>query len=180
MICKGGKVAKMSKGTQTNQSIDNQDDNSNNTDIVQEFYLERYKYILQEIRALNENIHKYLSLFQTLATAISTAGVALFVGRQQLNLTADITRTALQGLLGLLVILAAFVIFSIIAGIFSWLDYRADEVELLNKVVGVGFRKLPKKTNFWRWQETYVILFILIVVVAIIIYVQSKIIPLIK
>lgn len=170
----------MSKDTQPNQSIDNKDDPFNKSDVIQEFYLERYKYILQEIRSLNENIHKYLTLFQTLATAIATAGVALFVGRQQLNLTPEITKIALQGLLGILVILAAFVVFSIVAGIFSWLDYRSEEVELLNKVVGVGFRKLPKKSNFWRWQETYVLLFVVLVVIIIISYVQSYIIPLIK
>jgi hypothetical protein len=171
----------MSRDNQINQSKDIQDNAPHNkSELTQDFYLERYKYILQEIRVLNENIHKYLTLFQTLATAISTAGVALFVGRQQLNLTPEITKVSLQGLLGLLVILAAFVVFSIVVGIFSWLDYRTEEVELLNKVVGVGFRRLPKKSNFWRWQESYVILFVLLVVIVIIIYVQYQIIPLIK
>jgi len=165
---------------ENNQPDSNQDDNQNKTDIVQEFYLERYKYILQQIHSLNENVHKYLTLFQTLATAVTTAGVALFVGRQQLNLTPEITKTAIQGLLGLLIILAAFVVFSIVAGIFSWLDYRSEEVELLNKVIGVGFRRQPRKMNFWRWQETYTILFVLLVVITIIIYVQGQIVPLIK
>jgi len=165
---------------ENNQPDSNQDDNQNKTDIVQEFYLERYKYILQQIHSLNENVHKYLTLFQALATAVTTAGVALFVGRQQLNLTPEITKTAIQGLLGLLIILAAFVVFSIVAGIFSWLDYRSEEVELLNKVIGVGFRRQPRKMNFWRWQETYTILFVLLVVTAIIIYVQGQIVPLIK
>lgn len=149
-------------------------------ELNQQFYLERYKYILQEIHALNENLHKYLSLFQTLATALATAGVAVFVSREQLDITPDIARAAIQGLLGLLVILAAFVIFSIIAGIFSWFDYRSEEVELLNKIFGAGFRKLPKKRNFWRWQETHAILFILIVVFSIVVFVQSRIIPLLK
>jgi len=71
-------------------------------------------------------------------------------------------------------------VFSIVAGIFSWLDYRSEEVELLNKVIGVGFRRQPRKMNFWRWQETYTILFVLLVVITIIIYVQGQIVPLIK
>jgi hypothetical protein len=45
-----------------------------------EFKLERYKYILNEIHFLNENIHKYLSLFQTLATAVAGGAAAIFVG----------------------------------------------------------------------------------------------------
>lgn len=44
-----------------------------------DFELERYKYILSQIQHLNEGIHKYLSLFQTLTTAIVGGGVALFV-----------------------------------------------------------------------------------------------------
>ena len=162
------------------QPLDDQDHSSQKLDLVKDFYLERYKYILQEIHTLNENIHKYLSLFQTLATALATAGVAVFVGRQQLNLTPDVARTAIQGLLGLLVILAAFVVFSVLAGIFSWFDYRVEEVDLLNRMIGSGFRKPPKKRNFWRWQETHVLVFIIIVVTSIVIFVQSKIIPLIK
>jgi hypothetical protein len=162
------------------QSLDNQDYSSNKLDLVKDFYLERYKYILQEIHTLNENIHKYLSLFQTLATALATAGVAVFVGRQQLNLTPEVTRTAIQGLLGLLVILAAFVVFSVLAGIFSWFDYRVEEVDLLNRMIGPGFRKPPRKRNFWRWQETHVLVFITIVVTSIFVFVESKIIPLIK
>jgi hypothetical protein len=169
----------MSQASRNNQPLeDNQGNDQNNSDLIQEFYLERYRYILQEIRVLNENIHKYLTLFQTLTTAVTTAGVALFIGRQQLNLTAEVTKTALQGLLGLLVILAAFVVFSIVAGIFSWFDYRSEEVKLL-KIVGIH-RNLPKPGNFWRWQETYVILFVLLVMIAIVVYAQSQIIPLIK
>jgi hypothetical protein len=134
---------------------------------------------LQEIHTLNENIHKYLSLFQTLATALATAGVTIFVARQQLNLTPEVAIAAIQGLLYLLVILATFVIFSVLAGIFSWIDYRVEEVELLKKI-GSDFRKPPSKWNFWRWQETYVLVFIVLVVVSIVFFVQSKIMPLIK
>ena len=40
-----------------------------------EFKLERYKYILQQLQILNENAHRYLTLFQTLATAIGIADI---------------------------------------------------------------------------------------------------------
>lgn len=143
------------------------------------FYIERYKHILQEIHFLNENVHRCLTLFQALATTIATAGTALFVGRQQLNISVEVAKTAIEGLLGLLLLLAAFVVFSILAGIFSWLDYRTEEVELLNKVIGPGYRKLPKKKNFWRWQETYAVLFVLVIVFLIVFYVKGTIIPLI-
>ncbi len=167
----------MPKNNEAIQPKDNEN-KLQESELTNAVFLERYKYVLQEIHTLNNNIHKYLNLFQTLATALATAGVAVFVGRQQLDLTSDVARTAIQGLMGLLIVLAAFVVLAILAGVFSWLDYRAEEVELLNKLMGYGFRKPPKKRNFWRWQETYVVIFILIVVTSIILYVQNRIIPL--
>jgi hypothetical protein len=44
-----------------------------------EFELERYKYILQQLHSLNENHHKYLPLYQTLATAVMGGGIFIFV-----------------------------------------------------------------------------------------------------
>jgi MFS family permease len=170
--------------TQTEQQSDIEkiDDHSSNqdTDLSSEFKLERYKYILQEIRSLNENLHKYLTWFQTLATALIGGGVALFVSWQSLKISSAVARVGLRGLVGLLIILAMFVIISIIAGIFSWFDYRKEEVELLKQAVKPEFRKPPTIWNFWRWQETYLILFIIVAVIVICIYIESQIIPLIQ
>lgn len=145
-----------------------------------EFKLERYKYILQEIRSLNENTHKYLTLFQTLATLIIGGGVGVFVGWKNLNIGADVARAAINGLLILLIVLAFFVVTSILAGIVSWYDYRCEEVELLNDTVGLGFRKKPNLRNFWRWNETHMVAFIIVVVIFTCFYVESQIIPLIN
>jgi len=40
---------------------------------------ERYKYVLTEIHGLNDNVHKYLNLFQTPSTAVTGSGFAVFV-----------------------------------------------------------------------------------------------------
>lgn len=45
-----------------------------------EFALERYRYILQQIHAVNENAHRFLAIYQTLATTLVGATLALFVG----------------------------------------------------------------------------------------------------
>jgi hypothetical protein len=125
-----------------------------------EFKLERYKYILTEIHFLNDNIHKYLTLFQTLATAVVGAGAAVFVSWKKLAIDAETARMTIQALLALLLALAGFVIFLVLAGIFSWLDYRREEVALLDEVIRPGFRSNPSPRNFWRWYETYIVLFI--------------------
>ena len=145
-----------------------------------DFKLERYKFILQEIHRLNENLHKYLALFQALATAIVGAGVAVFTVWEELNISAEMAKTGIRGLLGLLVILALFTVTSVIAGVFSWLDYRKEEVNLLNQEVERGFREMPTIKNLWRWYETYLVLFIFIVIMTIYIYVEREVIPLIQ
>ncbi len=168
------------KGSAQNHSQNAEKDSTLNSKQGTDFELERYKYILQQIHTLNDNVHKYLALFQTLATAIIGGGVGLFVSWKNIHITAEIVKASIQGLLGLLIILTLFVIISIIGGVFSWLDYRKEEVELLNDIVKPGFRKMPTLRNFWRWYETYVILFIMASVFTIAIYIESQIIPLIK
>jgi uncharacterized membrane protein YfcA len=145
---------------------------------MDEFKLERYKYILQEMRSLNDNTHKYLTLFQTLATLIIGGGVGVFVGWKSLRIPPDAAIAGINGLLILLVVLGLFVITSIAAGMISWFDYRNEEVELLDQVQQ-NFRKKPNLRNFWRWTETYMIGFIVTVVIFICFYIESQIVPLI-
>src|SRR6266571_8736901 len=101
---------------------------------MDDFKLERYKYILQEIRAINENTHKYLTLFQTLATLVVGGGIGVFIGWKNLNIQAAVAMAGINGLLILFVLLALFVVISIVAGIVSWFDYRNEEVDLLDEV----------------------------------------------
>lgn len=142
-----------------------------------DFELERYKFILQELRSLNDDKHRYLTLFQTLATVIVAGGVILFVSWESFGVAADVARTAMQALVALLVLVGLFTILSIVAGIFSWFDYRNEEVDLLDVAVGEGFRDRPSARNFWRWTETYMIAFIILAVIAIVLVAEVWIIP---
>lgn len=145
-----------------------------------DYKLERYKYILQQLHTLNENNHKYLSLYQALATAVIGGGIAVFVGWKELKIDAAAARAGIRGFLGLLVILTLFVCILIVVGIFSWFDYRREEVELLNQEVDSTFRQQPKLGNIWRWSETYLILFVILIMVIIYIFVEWRLIPLIN
>jgi hypothetical protein len=154
-------------------------DSEDKADPGHDFKLKRYEFILQEIRALNENIHKYLTLFQTLITAIVGGGVALFVSWKELKINVEIARVGIQGLLGLMVILTQFVIILIIIGMISWFDYRKDEVKLLNEVIGPKYRQPPKIGNLWRWHETWLIIFLMSMMITIYWFTQSQVLPLI-
>lgn len=145
-----------------------------------DFKLERYKFILQQINSLNESVHKYLTLYQTLATAIVGGIVLVFVSWKQLKIEASVARAGVEGLLCLFVILTLFMLVSICAGVASWFDYRKEENEVLDDALKEGYRKKPSLKNFWRWNETYVVLFIVLMAVVIFLYVSIALVPLIR
>lgn len=144
------------------QSLDEIVSSSVRTD----FALERYKYILQQIHTVNENLYRFLAIYQTLATALVGAALALFVGYRKWGLDADTARGGVVGLLVLTTVVAAFTSTLIIVGAIAWLDYRNEECDVTDDAVGPGFRTRPRKGNLLRWYETYVLLFILASVLA--------------
>lgn len=127
-----------------------------------EFALERYKYILQQIHAINENVYRFLALFQTLATTLVAAALGLFVGHDKWGITRDVAHDGLIGLLLLVTASAAFTIVFIIVGVASWIDYRREECELADQFFLPGFRTPARLRNCLRWYETYIALFIVV------------------
>src|SRR5258708_14054402 len=88
---RGHQKSKYANDLSANQTA--QGDIKQNKDYILEFKLERYKYILQEIHSLNENIHKYLTLFQALVTAIIGGGITIFLSRKMLRIYASLGHT---------------------------------------------------------------------------------------
>ncbi|MGV4988714.1 hypothetical protein ACVB8X_37605 [Streptomyces sp. NRAIS4] len=129
---------------------------------AQDFSLERYKYILQQIHAVNENVYKFLAIYQALATTAVGAAVALFVSYRQWGMAPEVARTGVIGLLLLETVVAVFTEILIFIGILNWLDYRSEECELTDRAVHPGFRKQPRPGNFFRWYETYIMAFIVV------------------
>ncbi|MEU7716346.1 hypothetical protein ACGF5H_01430 [Micromonospora chalcea] len=142
-----------------------------------EFEVERYKFILQQLHFTNENVHRFLAIYQTLATSLAAAGVALFTGYQKLGLTAEDARSALVAIMTLISMVAAYTILQVLVGVASWFDYRLEECELTDKTVRDGFRARPNWRNLYRWYETYTVLFILGTIVALWIFATTEILP---
>ncbi|MBB5874019.1 cell division septal protein FtsQ [Allocatelliglobosispora scoriae] len=126
-----------------------------------EYELERYRYILQQLNSVNENVHRYLTVYQTLATALGGGALLVFASRTSWGLTAATAKASIIGLLSLLTLVGLFCSMLIFVGMLSWLDYRREECELTDEAVYPGFRKPPNRRNFIRWHETYIIAFIL-------------------
>lgn len=132
-----------------------------------EFYLERYKYILQQIHATNENVYRFLAIYQAIATAASGGVLALFVGYRKWGIPAVVARTGVVGLLSLITIVAAFTVLLVVISVLTWLDYRREECELTDLAVRPGFRTPPNPRNAVRWHETYIVGFIVATVLAV-------------
>lgn len=145
-----------------------------------EFALERYKNILEQIRAVNENVYRFLAIYQALATSLVGAGIALFIGYRKWGISPSVARAGIVGLMWLVTIVALFTILLIVTGALNWLDYRREECELTDSAVRPGFRRPPQPRNFWRWYETYIVLFIAMSMIFLWSYTFGFILPVIR
>lgn len=149
-------------------------------EVEREFAQERYKYILQQIHTLNENVYKFLAIYQTLTAVVVGGGLTLFVSYRKWGIAPPLVRSGLIGLMWLETGIAAFTVLLIYIGILSWLDYRHEECDLTDRMVGSEFRERPKVGNFFRWYETYIMLFIVAATCFMWIYTLKLLLPGIK
>jgi hypothetical protein len=129
-------------------------------EIAKELSYERYRFILQQINAINENVYRFLAIYQALMTALVGAEIALFLGYRRWGLTPYLAHNGVLALLVLETAVACFTVLMIAVGVLAWFDYRNEECDLTDRLVGEGFRSRPKKSNFFRWYETYIVSFI--------------------
>lgn len=129
-------------------------------DRAQAFEVERYKYLLQQLHTTNENTYRFLAVYQTLATLLVTAALTLFVRYDDWKIDLRTAQIGVISLLMLVTVIAAFTVLLIVVGVLTWLDYRREECELTETAIRPGFRRPPDPGNFWRWYETYIVLFI--------------------
>jgi hypothetical protein len=129
-------------------------------DTAQAFEVERYKYILQQLHTVNENVYRFLAIYQTIATVLVGAALTLFVRYEDWHIRPEVARIGIVAILLLLTVVAGFTVLLIVVGVLNWLDYRREECELTEVAVRPGFRHPPRTTNFWRWYETWMVAFI--------------------
>jgi hypothetical protein len=129
-------------------------------DPAQPFEVERYKYILQQLHTVNENVYRFLAIYQTLATVLVGAALTLFVRYEDWKIRPEIASIGIVAILLLVTVIAGFTVLLIVVGVLNWLDYRREECELTETTVRPGFRRPPDPKNFWRWYETWIVAFI--------------------
>lgn len=158
-------VGRHTRGARVSNEVPPAPRSATETTAAHEFALERYKYILQQIHTVNENLYRFLAIYQTIATALVGAALALFVGYRQWGLADSTARDGVIGLLLLTTVVAVFTCVLIVIGGLAWIDYRNEECDLTDSAVRPGFRARPRTRNYLRWYETYVLLFILLSIV---------------
>lgn len=145
--------------------------------VPEDFALERYKYILQQIHTVNENLYRFLGIYQGLATTLVGGVLALFVGYRRWGIAPATARGGVVGLLVLTTIVAAFTMTLIVVGALAWLDYRNEECDLTDELIRPGFRTRPRTGNILHWYEAYVLIFILFSVTAMWLLVSLLVLP---
>lgn len=136
----------------------------NQTNITSmDFKLERYKFLNNQINILNLNVQKYLNQFQTIMIAIIIASVYIILHYKQFEIPKEIANISIRSLCYLSIGLSIFIALRILAGLFSWWDYRNEEVRLLNEEVEPNYRRKPTMANIWRWDEIYSLIIILVI-----------------
>ncbi|MDR7277238.1 hypothetical protein [Catenuloplanes atrovinosus] len=142
-----------------------------------DFRLARYQYILQQLSAANENVYRFMGVYQALASTLTGGILAIFVGYRSWGIDPGTARSGIIALLCLVTIVAAFSVLMVSIGVMSWFHYRSEECRLLDEAVGPGFRHPPSLRNFYRWYETYVVAFIVVTVVALWVLVETLLLP---
>lgn len=135
-------------------------------EFTQQARIERYKFVLLELARLSENTHKHTRYLLAIFPAFASAVIALKFGDKGLESNTKLFFSHIAiGFLCVFTLASLFIVASVLADIASWIDYRKEEVALVN-MMGGDFRKVPEIKNFWRWYETYLITFVAIFVTA--------------
>jgi hypothetical protein len=148
--------------------------------VQDDFKLERYKYILQQIHFLNGNMHKHLAFFHGLAVLILGAIIGITLNWKELGIDAATAKVGIYSLATLLCLASSFTFLLVLSGIFSWVDYRKEEAALLDEVISEGYRSKPKLKNFWRWHESWLLFFLVIFSVTITTAIHLYIVPMVQ
>lgn len=127
--------------------------------------LERYKYVLDQKKNLNDATFKVAAFFQAVLLVILGAQFRILELAQKKEVTVELARLGSWGLFWAVIALGAVSILLIVGGIATWFDYRREESEL-ELLLGGTSRHLPSLRGLLRWYETYIVAIIVTVAAA--------------
>lgn len=130
--------------------------------MIESMLVERYKYVLEQKKRLNETTFKIAAFFQAVMIVILGAQFRVVELHQRSEITYSLASVATWGLFWATLGLTCLSLLLLFGGVASWFDYRHQEVELERQLGGTE-RRPPSMRGFFRWYETYVALIMIIV-----------------
>lgn len=128
--------------------------------LIESLVVERYKHVIEQQRRLDSAATEQLRLFEKGGAAMISAAAAVIGSREALRIEPQLAFDLVKVLMGAFWFLGLFTIAAIAVGMASWWDYRKEEAELANSHTQTQFRVEPKKANFYRWRESWIIMFV--------------------
>ncbi|HCG7129691.1 TPA: hypothetical protein NJ327_002432 [Vibrio parahaemolyticus] len=123
--------------------------------------VERYKYILEKIKFLDGNIYQNFNLSIKLITSLIAVLTASVISVSEGKISDVTFLLSIKFIFSILVFFSIYMLFTSISITLSWYDYRREEISLLNKVNCDINRSSPKLRSFFRWSETYYVIFMI-------------------
>ncbi|MBB1352324.1 MULTISPECIES: hypothetical protein [unclassified Pseudoalteromonas] len=135
-------------------------------DIEKEIAVERYKFILTKIQHLDESLYKNIGFIAKFTAAIISAIASSILLFKTSKITNEILVLAIDFASYINAFTCLLFILITLANIFSWRDYRKEEIELLDKCGVEIARKPPSFKGLLRWTETWFLIALLIIATA--------------
>lgn len=124
------------------------------------YAIERYKYILEQKKRLNDVTFKIAAFYQTIFLALLAAQFKLLETASTRDTEIELMRIGSWGLFWMLTGVSLICVATLVAGIISWLGYRREET-VFEMEIGQEIRPTPSLKNALSWYETYIIIAII-------------------
>lgn len=133
------------------------------SDLKEQLALEHYKFLLSKIQHLDEALFKNITMYGKFITSVFAFIITAVIFEKSGKITNELLILTFN--LSKVFILFLSLIFTLItiANIFSWRDYRKEEMALLKNLTANFGRKEPSFKNFLRWVETWFLVALLII-----------------
>ena len=126
--------------------------------------VERYKYILDQKKRLNETTFKIAAFYQGALLVILGGQFRILELNQKKEVSSELAEVGSWGLFWAVVALSFVSLLLLVGGIASWFDYRREEADLEGKLGGLT-RLPPSWRGVLRWYETYIGLLMIVIAV---------------
>jgi energy-coupling factor transporter transmembrane protein EcfT len=140
--------------------------------IKHQAYIERYKYVLEQKRSLNQNTFTILTIFQGGAAVLVAAQYSVCVELLKTPATKHVAFVASCVVITLFVLLGVFSIIFIVGGISNWFRYKNEQSNIETEIFEIPSQS-SKNLNLLTWYETYVIA-VIVIILAMCVYVEIE------